>query len=97
MLAEKMLLACYFPVAYVVKLFPKKKGLTSWDKCRLNSALRMNVSTHPLPQEEICDIMDPCSNEFPADPCILAAMIAVMFVRPGGIPKAGFPKWLCVH
>ena len=96
-LAEKMLLARYFPVAYVVKLFPKKKGSTNWDKRGLNSALRMNVSTHPLPQDEICGIMDPQSNEFPADPCILAATIAVTFVGPGGIPKAGLPKWLRVR
>ena len=96
-LAEKMLLARYFPVAYVVKLYPKKKGSTSWDKRGLNSALRMNVSTHPLPQDEICDIMDLQSNEFPADPCILAATIAVTFVGPTGIPKASLPKWLRVR
>ena len=96
-LAEKMLLARYFPVAYVVKLFPKKKGSINWDKRGLNSALRMNVSTHPLPQDEICDIMDPQSNEFPADPCILAATIAVTFVGPKGICKAGLPKWLRVR
>lgn len=95
-LVEKMLLVHYFPVAYVIKLFPKKKGSTSWDKRRLNSALRMNVSTHPLPQDKICNIMDPQSNEFPADPCILAATIAVTFVGPGGVPKASLPKWLCV-
>lgn len=96
-LAERMLLARYFPVAYVIKLFPKKKGSTSWDKRGLNSALRMNVSTHPLPQDEICDIMDPQSNEFPADPCILAATIAVTFVGPKGIPKTSLPKWLRVR
>jgi len=45
-LPERLLVARYFPAAYIVKLFPKQKGASSWDRDTLNSGIRGNVCTY---------------------------------------------------
>ena len=39
-LPEHILVACYFPAAYIIKLYPKKKGACNWSSLSgLHSAL----------------------------------------------------------
>lgn len=38
-LPERILVARYFPAAYIVKMYPKKKGACFWDKKTMNSGL----------------------------------------------------------
>lgn len=47
-LPEQVLVARYYPGAYIVKLFPKKKGAHNWDQAMMNSGLRGNVSVEVL-------------------------------------------------
>jgi hypothetical protein len=44
-LPERMLIAKYFPSAYIVKLYPKKVGAHFWDRSQMHSSLRGNVAT----------------------------------------------------
>src|ERR1700677_2896019 len=47
-LPERVLVARFFPAAYIVKLYPKKRGTRSWPTSGLYSGVRGNVSTYPL-------------------------------------------------
>jgi len=45
-LPECILLAKYFPTAYIVKMFPKQKNAFTWDHSQMHSGLKGNVSTY---------------------------------------------------
>jgi len=47
-LPEWVLIAKYYPAAYIIKLFPKKKGFYSWDQNKMHNGLKGNVSTYKL-------------------------------------------------
>lgn len=79
-LAEKLLVAKAYPVAYVVKLFPKFAGATSWSGDKLHKGLRGNVSTHMLPVQGIADLVD--DKKMPPQSKILSSVISVSFIGP---------------
>ena len=59
-LPERLLIAKYFPAAYIIKLYPKKKGAHLWDKHQMYSGLKGNVpvSTYQLDQNQIASMVD---------------------------------------
>ena len=88
-LPERILIAKFFPAAYVIKLYPKKKGAHYWDKRQMYSGLRGNVSTYQLDQAQITSMIDGSIMPQPAN--ILAATIGITFVGPKNLPERCLP------
>ncbi|KAF7289083.1 ATP-dependent DNA helicase [Mycena chlorophos] len=88
-LPERLLVALYFPAAYVVKLFPKKAGGKKWNKEKINSGMRGNVSTYGMNTKDIADMVT--GNLMPRPVGILAAVIAVTFVGAKNMPLLLLP------
>ena len=88
-LPERLLIAKYFPAAYIIKLYPKKKGARHWDKRQMHSGLKGNVSTYQLDQGQIASMIDGTIMPQPAN--ILAATIGITFVGPKNLPDRGLP------
>ncbi|KAF8814030.1 hypothetical protein BYT27DRAFT_7250440 [Phlegmacium glaucopus] len=94
-LPEQILVAKYIPVAYVVKLYPKKLGARHWDQRQMHSGVKGNVSTYRLDQSQITSMIDgmlmlPVSK-------VLAATIGVTFVGPKNLPEKTMPKFFRVR
>lgn len=94
-LPERILIAKYFPAAYIIKLFPKKKGGRHWDKRQMYSGLRGNVSTYRLDQAQISTIVD--GTVMPQAVELLAATIGITFVGPGNLPERTLPSMFRVR
>ena len=94
-LPEKILIARYFPAAYIVKLYPKKKGARSWSSSGMHSGVRGNVSTYRLNTNDITHMTD--TQIMPPLPAILAATVGVTFVGPKNLPKKTMPGFLRVN
>jgi hypothetical protein len=94
-LPERILIAKYFPAAYIVKLYPKKKGGRYWDKRQLYSGLRGNVSTYQLDQAQIASMVDGLIMPQPA--MLLAATIGITFVGPKNLPEKCMPDMFRVR
>lgn len=100
-LPEHILVTCYFPVAYIVKLYPKKKGARNWASLSgLHSALQGNVSTYCLNTKQIAHLAS--SHIMPPSSTILTATIGVTFVGSRNLPQRTLPGFLqvnqnCVH
>ena len=95
-LPERILVARHFPAAYIVKLYPKKKGARNWSSpSGLHSALRGNVSTYRLNTEQIAHLAS--SYIMPPSSTILAATIGVTFVGPRNLPQRTLPGFLRVN
>ncbi|KAF7293131.1 ATP-dependent DNA helicase [Mycena chlorophos] len=88
-LPERLLVALYFPAAYIVKLFPKKAGGKKWDKEKVNSGMRGNVSTYRLNTNDISDMVT--GRLMPRPVGILASVIAVTFVGAKNVPLLLLP------
>jgi hypothetical protein len=88
-LPERLLIAKYFPSAYIIKLYPKKKGARFWDKRQMYSGLKGNVSTYQLDQNEIASMVD--GTLMPQQSKVLAATIGITFVGPKNLPEKGLP------
>ena len=84
-LPEKLLVAKYFPAAYIVKLSPKQKGASHWSSSGMNSGVRGNVATYRLNVEDIKDIVD--SKIMPPPARILASVIGAVIVGPKNMPE----------
>jgi hypothetical protein len=84
-LPERILVAKYFPAAYIVKLFPRQKGATHWSSSGLHSGVKGNVSTYKLNIEDIVDLVDP--KIMPPPIKILASVIGVIIVGPRNMPE----------
>ncbi|KAK7035964.1 hypothetical protein R3P38DRAFT_2472382, partial [Favolaschia claudopus] len=56
-LAERLLVALYFPSVYVVKLFPKSRRGSKNDNDEFYSGMRGNVSTYRLDQAAIANLV----------------------------------------
>jgi hypothetical protein len=52
-LPERILVARYFPAAYIVKLYPRQKGARTWATTGLHSGLQGNVSMYRLNTDDI--------------------------------------------
>lgn len=89
-LGEKVLIAKYFPAAYVVKLFPIGKGTKS-----TNKGLRGNVSTYCLNTNDIANMVT--DNIFPRPSALLASVIAVTIVGRKDLPERSLPELLHVR
>jgi hypothetical protein len=94
-LPERILIAKYFPAAYIIKLYPKKKGGRYWDKRQLYSGLRGNVSTYQLDQSQIASMIDGLIMPQPAS--LLAATIGITFVGPKNLPEKCMPDMFRVR
>ena len=94
-LPERILVARYYSAAYVVKLYPKKKGACYWDTKTMHSALRGNVSTYRLNTQDVVDIAT--DRVFPPPMCVLAATIGITFVGPTGLPERTLPDFFRVR
>jgi hypothetical protein len=94
-LPERLLIAKYFPAAYIIKLFPKKKGARYWDKRQMYSGLRGNVSTYQLDQAQIASMVD--GTILPQSAKVLAATIGITFVGPKNLPDKGLPDMFKVR
>lgn len=93
-LPERLLIAKYYPVAYIVKLYPKDKRARYW-KSEMASGLKGNVSTYRLDSEETQDIIQgPC---MPPPASILSSIIGVTFVGPKNVPSSLMPDMLYVR
>ncbi|KAF7318390.1 ATP-dependent DNA helicase [Mycena chlorophos] len=88
-LPERLLVALYFPAAYVVKLFPKKGGGKKWDKASVNSGMRGNVSTYRMNTNDVADMV--AGNLMPRPVGILSSIIAVTFVGAKKMPLLLLP------
>jgi hypothetical protein len=94
-LPERILIARYFPAAYIVKMFPKKKGACFWDKKTMNSGLRGNVSTYKLNIDDLGDMVS--GTMMPPPSQILAATIGITFVGPSGMRERTLPDFFQVR
>jgi hypothetical protein len=94
-LPERILIAKFFPAAYIIKLYPKKKGARHWDKNQLYSGLRGNVSTYQLDQARITSMID--GSIMPQTAEMLAATIGITFVGPKNLPERTLPDMFRVR
>ncbi|KAH9003221.1 hypothetical protein EDB86DRAFT_2765723, partial [Lactarius hatsudake] len=94
-LPEQILVAQYFPAAYIVKLYPKKKGARNWSSAGMQSGLRGNVSTYRLNTNNIAHLTD--TQIMPPSSTILAATIGITFVGPKNLPEKTMPGFLRVN
>ena len=79
-LPERLLIAKYFPSAYIVKLFPKHKNAFTWDRSQMHNGLRGNVLTYRLDPRQVASMID--GRLYPPPTKILSATIGVTFVGP---------------
>ncbi|KAH9161206.1 hypothetical protein EDB89DRAFT_1861768 [Lactarius sanguifluus] len=94
-LPERILVARYFPAAYIVKLYPKKKGARNWSSAGMQSGLRGNISTYRLNTNDIAHLTD--TQTMPPSSAILAATIGITFVGPNNLPEKTMPGFLQVN
>ena len=94
-LPECVLVARFFPAAYIIKLYPAKKGARAWPSAGLHSGVCGNISTYRLNMADIAKMTD--SQIMPLSPTILAATIGVTFIGPRNIPDKTMPGFLRVN
>ena len=94
-LPELLLITKYFLAAYIIKLYPKKKGACHWDKHQMYSSLKGNVSTYQLDQNQIASMVD--GSIMPQRAKVLAATIGITFVGPKNLPDRGLPDMFRVR
>jgi hypothetical protein len=87
---EQILISKHFSAAYIVKMFPMRRGAKS-----VNSGLQGNISTYRLDTNEIADMVG--DNIMPRQTKILASTIGVTIVGPKNIPEQSMPGFLHVH
>ncbi|KAK0462733.1 hypothetical protein IW261DRAFT_1309663, partial [Armillaria novae-zelandiae] len=85
-LPEWILIACYFPAAYIVKLYLKIKTARMWNSEMLSSGIQGNVSTYPLPHAYMASFIDG-HQMMPPKPTILSVLIGVTFIQPNNKPQ----------
>ncbi|KAG8216550.1 hypothetical protein J3R82DRAFT_6698 [Butyriboletus roseoflavus] len=93
-LPNRILVAHYYPVAYIVKLYPKRKGASYSDVSMLNSGLRGNVLTYRMNTQDIVSMVH--RNLLSPSSIILSVTIAVTFMGPGNLPDHHLPSMLSV-
>jgi len=94
-LVERLLIAKYFPTAYVIKLFPEQTGAAHWDHSQLYSGFKGSVSTYALDPKLVVSMID--GHILPAPPIVLSATVAVTFITPSGKVEFCMPKILHVR
>lgn len=94
-LPERLLLAKYFPSAYIVKLYPKQKNASAWSQGQMHSGLKGNVSTYRLDPRQVASMID--GRTFPSPAKILSATIGITFVGPRGLQESTMPAMFRVR
>lgn len=95
-IAERLMISKGFPSAYIVKLYPKKKGAAKWGKeSQFYSGLRGNVTTYKMDPAQMADLL--FDNILPHPATILSAVIGVTFVGPKGSHLYGMPEMFRVR
>lgn len=94
-LPERILIAKYYPAAYIIKLLPKKKGANKWDTMQMHNGLRGNVSTYKLDPKQVISMVDGIN--YPPTAKILSATIGVTFIGPKGLPEKTMPEMFRVR
>lgn len=94
-LPEKVLIGLHFPVSFIVKLYPQKKGARNWDTSAMNSGLRGNVSTYRLNTDDIAAMIE--GHLLPRTPNILPATIGITIIGPKNLPARNLPQFLTVN
>ena len=90
-LSEHVLVSHFFSAAYIVKLYPKKKGTHNWAS-GLHSGLHGNISTYHLNTDQIMHLSS--SHIMPPSSTILASTISITFVGPKNLPQRTMPGFL---
>jgi hypothetical protein len=83
-LPERILIARFFPAAYIVKLYPKQKVSRGWNAEGMQSSLQGNMLTYRLNTGNIVKMMD--MQLMPPSSSILAATIGMTFVGLKNVP-----------
>ncbi|KAF9490512.1 hypothetical protein BDN71DRAFT_1422594, partial [Pleurotus eryngii] len=83
-LPERVLIAQYFPAAYIVKLYPKNHNMRL-DPRSLASGLKGNVTSYPLDVKALGQFIT--GNRLPVHPRVLAATIGITFVGLHNAPE----------
>ncbi|KAJ3561239.1 hypothetical protein NP233_g10314 [Leucocoprinus birnbaumii] len=94
-LAECILVAIYYPTAYIMKLYPKDPSVRYWDPNTLNLGLKGNVSTYPLDPQEVARFME--DSTMPPPATILSETIGVTLIGLRGFPERTMPDILKVR
>ena len=94
-LPERLLVAKYYPSAYIVKLYPKQKNASTWDQTQMHSGLKGNVSTYRLDSRQISHMID--GTILPPPAKILSATIGITFVGPKGVRESAMPAMFRVR
>lgn len=92
---ERLLIAKYYPAAYIFKLFPKKAGAHTWDPSKLYKGLKGNVSTYRLDPQQVAGMVG--KNCMPPPARILSAVIGITFIAPSGFPEKTMPNMFRVR
>ncbi|KAI5984253.1 hypothetical protein EDC04DRAFT_2515323, partial [Pisolithus marmoratus] len=93
-LPERLLVARYYPTAYIVKLYPRQLGSSGWSSEAVNSGIHGNVSTYRLNTQDITSMVE--GNFLPPNPSLLSTVIRVTIVGPRNIPDHCMPSLLTV-
>ena len=93
-LVERLLIAKYLPIAYIVKLYPKQAGAAHWDPGQLYSGFKGSVSTYALDPNLVASMID--GKILPVLPAVLSAAVGVTFITPKGKTQFSLPKILHV-
>lgn len=84
-LPERLLIALYIPIAFVVKLYPKTLWGERWDEDLLAEGLRGNVSTYRLNTDLLASRI--LGAALPHDASVLSSCIVITFVGPRKKPE----------
>ncbi|KAF8065993.1 hypothetical protein FPV67DRAFT_1418131, partial [Lyophyllum atratum] len=90
-LVERVLVARYFPVAYIVKLFPKDPNAQFLDA----NCLKGNVCTYRLDTNEIAGMLE--GRQMPPPARLLLSVIGVTYIGPRAISEHSLPGMLRVR
>lgn len=88
--SEHILIARYFPCAYIIKLFPKDCKGRSFKSSQLHSGLKGNVSTYPLDTSAVAEWID--GRTMPPSVGILSSIVGITFVGPNNLPERTLPS-----
>ncbi|KAJ3571837.1 hypothetical protein NP233_g3490 [Leucocoprinus birnbaumii] len=94
-LAEKILIAIYYPAAYIIKLYPKDPRARAWDHRLFTNGLKGNVASYPLNPTDVASYIAP--SVLPPHSRILSSTICVTFVGPNSRPERFFPDTVYVR
>jgi len=94
-LPECLLIGLYFPIVYIIKLYPQQKRAKYWDTAMLNSGICGNVLTYQLNTSDIAAMIK--GQLLPHCPALLAATIGIMIIGPNKLPLKSLLPFLSMN